>query len=80
MTTIELKSRFHNLIDNINDEIILSKFYDLLSRAKDKKEGLLWDRLSQEERDELTLIEEESSDSTNLISNSEMQQKHKKWL
>jgi len=80
MTTIEIKSRFHNLIDNINDESILSKFYELLSRANDKKEGFLWNRLSQEERDELTLIEKESSDSENLISNSEMQQKHKKWL
>jgi len=80
MTTIELKSNFHNLIETINDESILSKFYDLLSRAKDKKEGLLWDRLSQAERDELTIIEKESFNSANLISNSEMQQKHKKWL
>ena len=80
MTTIELKSKFHNLIDNINDEGILLKFYDLLSRAKDSREGLLWDRLSQEERDELIFIEKESSNTANLISNTEMQQKHKKWL
>lgn len=80
MTTIELKSNFHHLIDNINDESILSKFYDLLSRAKDAKEGLLWNKLTQEERDELIEIEKESANSENLISNSEMQQKHKKWL
>jgi len=80
MTKIELKSNFHNLIDTINDENILTKFYELLSRAKDNKEGELWKRLSQKEQDELTLIEKESSDSTNLISNSDMQQKHKKWL
>ena len=80
MTTMELKLNFHNLIDDINDEGVLSKFYELLSRAKDKKEGFLWDRLSQKEKDELTLIEKESSDSANLISNIDMQQKHKKWL
>ena len=78
MTTIELKSNFHNLIDNINDENILSKFYDLLSRAKEIKEGLLWDRLSQKEKDELIMIEKESLNSENLISNINMQQKHKK--
>lgn len=80
MTTMELKSNFHNLIDDINDEGVLSKFYELLSRAKDKKEGLLWDRLSQKEKDELIVIEKESSDTANLISNIDMQQKHKKWL
>jgi uncharacterized protein with von Willebrand factor type A (vWA) domain len=80
MTTIELKSNFHNLIDNINDENILSKFYDLLSRAKETKEGLLWNRLSQKEKDELMLIEKESLNSENLISKIDMQQKHKKWL
>jgi hypothetical protein len=80
MTTIELKSSFHNLIDNINDEGILSKFYDIISKANENKEGMLWNRLSESERDELLLIEKESHDSTNLISNSEMQQKHKKWL
>lgn len=80
MTAIELKANFHNLIDTINDESVLSKFYELLSRAKDKKEGLLWDRLSQKEKDELIIIEKESSDTANLISNNDMQQKHKKWL
>jgi len=39
MTKIELKSNFHNLIDTINDESILKKFYELMSRAKDNKEG-----------------------------------------
>jgi len=80
MTTFELKSNFHNLIDDINDDGILSKFYDLLSKAKENKEGMLWNRLSKSEREELLMIEKESHESTNLISNSEMQLKHKKWL
>ena len=80
MTTFELKSNFHNLIDDINDDGILSKFYDLLSKAKENKEGMLSNRLSKSEREELLMIEKESHESTNLISNSEMQLKHKKWL
>jgi len=80
MTTFELKSNFHNLIDDINDEGILSKFYDLLSKAKENKDGMLWNRLSKSECEELLMIEKESHDSINLVSNSEMQLKHKKWL
>ena len=80
MTTIELKSNFHNLIDNIDDESILSKFYDILSRANKNKEGLLWNKLSLSEQEELALIEKESSDISTLISNEDMLEKLKKWL
>jgi hypothetical protein len=80
MTTIELKSKFHKLIDNINNDNVLSKFYDILSRVKESAEGSLWDRLSPDEQDELILIERESHNPENLISHSEMIKKHKKWL
>lgn len=80
MTTIELKSNFHKLIDNINNDSLLSKFYDILSRVKESKEGLLWGRLSQAEQEELIMIEKESQNSDNLIHHSEMIKKHKKWL
>ena len=80
MTTSELKSNFHNLIDDIEDENILYKFYDIISQAKNTKDGVLWNRLTKKERDELILIEKEGSDSDSLISNTEMLQKHKKWL
>jgi len=80
MTKIELKLNFHNLIDDIDDERILSKFYDILSRVNENKEGLSWNKLSQEEQEELALIVKESSDPANLISNDEMMEKLKKWL
>lgn len=59
MTTSELIN-FHNLIDDIEDESILYKFYDIISQAKDTKEGMLWNRLTKEEREELILIEKEA--------------------
>jgi len=80
MTTIELKSNFHNLIDTINDVGILSKFYDLLSNVKESKDGLLWNRLSNEEQNELMQIEKDSQQLSNLISGADMINKHKKWL
>ena len=80
MTTIELKSNFHKLIDNIDNDNVLSKFYDILSRVKESKEGLLWDRLSPGEQEELIIIEKERHNPANLIHHSEMIKKHKKWL
>jgi hypothetical protein len=80
MTTIELKSNFHKLIDNINNDNILSKFYEILEKVKESKDGTLWDKLSLEERQELEDIEKESHDSNNLISHADMTKKHKKWL
>ena len=79
MTTLELKSNFHSLIDTINDETILSRFYEIISTLKNSKEGTLWNRLSKEEKEELLQIEK-NIHSSNLISNSEMQNKHSKWL
>jgi hypothetical protein len=80
MTTIELKSNFHKLIDKIDNDNLLLKFYDILSRVKETKEGTLWSRLSSLEQDELIIIEKESHNPQNLISHSEMIKKHKKWL
>ena len=80
MTTIELKTSLHHLIDNITDESVLTKLYDLLMRAKSNKEGALWKKLSIKEQEELLAIENESRNSKNLLSHSEMLSKHQKWL
>jgi hypothetical protein len=80
MTTIELKSNFHKLIDNINNDNVLYKFYEILDKAKEAKEGSLWARLNPNEQQELIIIEKESHFSENLIPHSQMIKKHKKWL
>ena len=79
MTTLELKSNVHSLIDTINDENILYRCYEIILALKNSKEGTLWNRLSNEEKEELLQIEK-NIHSSNLISNSEMQNKHSKWL
>jgi len=80
MNTIDLRNNFHLLIDSINNDNILSKFYAIMSRTNDKSDGNLWGRLTEEEQEELIRADIESNDPSNLISHSEIQEKHKKWL
>jgi len=80
MTTIELKNNFHHLIDSIDNENLLLKFYDLMKSRTATKEGNLWSRLTKEEQEELSAAFNESKSDENLISHEEMIKKHKKWL
>ncbi len=80
MNTVEIKNSFHKLIDEIDNEIILSKFYNLLERASLSEEGSLWEKLSSDEKEELLKIDEESKSNDNLISFQSIKDKHKKWL
>lgn len=80
MKTIELKRDFHNLIDSIDNENLLSNLYDLIKRRISSKEGQLWNKLTKKEQEELLLAFEESKDPENLISHEEMKKKHEKWL
>ncbi len=80
MNTLELKSNFHKLIDNLTNENMLSTFYEIMFNAKDHVEGSHWSKLSQEEKEELLEIEKGTHLESNLISNTEIRAKHKKWL
>ena len=80
MNTIDLKNNFHRLIDKIDNDRILTKFYSLLQRASTNSEGQLWERLSEDEKQELLQIDSEIESEDNLIPHSEIREKHKKWL
>ncbi|MDP1623216.1 MAG: hypothetical protein Q8M08_12855 [Bacteroidales bacterium] len=80
MTTLELKNSFHQLIDSIENENLLRKFYELMLRKRSIKDGALWAKLSQDEVEELLLANDESNDTKNLIPNEEMKKKYSKWL
>jgi hypothetical protein len=80
MNTLELRTNFHNLIDSINNDRILSKFYTIMVRTKESSDGILWARLSKEEQDELIQADIDSYDPMNLIPQNEIMEKHKKWL
>jgi len=80
MTTLELKHNFHQLIDSIENENLLQKFYELMLRKRSSKDGYLWSKLSKEEIDELLLANEECENPENQIPHDEMKKKYAKWL
>lgn len=76
----DIKSNFHRLIDDTDNERLLMKFYDLLIKSKVQKEGELWNRLSEEQKNELLVAESESHYQKNLIDHETQKFKHQKWL
>lgn len=80
MDTTLLKNNLHLMIDSINNELILQRFYELMDKIKNTETGTLWGRLSNEEQDELISADIESEIPGNLISGFEVQKKHNKWL
>ena len=81
MNTLEIRTNFHHLIDQINNEHLLIKLYHIMEQASSTADGQLWDKLSEDEQLELLKIEQEvQPDSDFLIPNEQMQTKHQKWL
>ncbi len=80
MENTQLKINFHQLIDRIDNETILNKFFGLMVKASEAKEGELWGRLSEEEQNELILSDIESEYPENIIPQTDIQKKHSKWL
>lgn len=80
MKTSDIRSNFHSLIDQIDNESLLMKFYDLMIKSTTSQEGQLYNKLSEEQKNVLMLTEEESNDPANLISYNQQKKKHKKWL
>jgi hypothetical protein len=74
-----LKLNFHELIDKIENDEFLFKFYEIMENANNCEAGSLWNKLSDSEKQELINIEKDSH-SENLIHHSVIQEKYKKWL
>lgn len=80
MNTSELKTSLHSFIDQIDNIAILEDYYnELKSLIKSPVSGI-WDRLSDEQRQEVLLSFDESNDENNLIDNSEVMKRYEKWL
>ncbi len=80
MKTNDIKNNFHSLIDRIDNEPLLIKFYDLMTKSTTTKEGQLYEQLTEDQKNVLLLSEEESNDPENLISHNQQKKKHNKWL
>lgn len=80
MNALELRNNFHHLIDTIENDAVLAKFYSIMSRVKESNEGELWARLSAKEQKELLLSYQESENEENLLDYSQIKGKYEKWL
>ena len=80
MKASDIKNNFHDLIDEIDNEILLLRFYDLILKSKNQEEGKLWGQLSESQKSQLLATEEESLYEKNLIDHKTLKAKYKKWL
>ncbi|CAN1573660.1 hypothetical protein MCERE19_03479 [Spirosomataceae bacterium] len=80
MSSLELRSNFHSLIDRIDNEQLLQKFYEVLLNANNSNLGNLWSKLSDLEQKELLEIDQETDDLENTVSNEVAFDKYQKWL
>ena len=77
MSTIELKSNLHKIVDKIENEQLLRTIYDFLKLSENSQEGQIWKSLTEEQKKEVYLSYQESEDDKDLVSWDEVQKKVK---
>ena len=80
MTTQAIKREFHELIDKIDNQLLLERFYKALSYSHSNSKFELWDSLNDTQRQEIIDAFEESNDDKNLVNFEDIKAKHKVWL
>lgn len=83
MTQLEIKTNFHKLIDEIDDQKELAKLYEYFIALKqnfEKSGSDWWDELSEEQKEMLDLSIKESEDESNLILHEQVMKESLKWL
>ena len=68
MSTLELKSNLHKIVDKIDNEQLLQTIYDFLKLSENSLEGQIWKSLTEEQKKEVYLSYQESEDDKNLVS------------
>lgn len=67
MGAVDLKTNIHKIVDGIQSEQLLQTLYDFLKIREKNKPGLIWDSLTEEQKQEVLLSYEESEDDNNLV-------------
>ena len=80
MSITEVRTRFHALIDEVENPSILQKFLEIMEESTKPVHANLWSTLSESEKSEVLDSYVESKEEKNLISNKAVFAKHKKWL
>lgn len=81
MSINEIKSNFHSLIDEIENEKVLSQVYDILRSFIIQRKGAdFWDLFTDEQKKELELAWEESEHDANLTDNNTVISQAREWI
>jgi len=80
MSITEVRTRFHALIDEVENPSLLQRFFEIMQTSAKSSGSDLWSTLSDSEQQEVFDSYEESQDEKNLVSNKAVMGKHKKWL
>jgi len=80
MSITEVRTRFHALIDEVENPVMLQRFFEVMKVSAKSPDADLWGSLSIEEQHEVIAAYEESMDEKNLVSHKTVMAKHKKWL
>lgn len=67
MEALELKFNIHKIIDAIQNKQVLQTLYDFLKFKENEKDGLLWEALDDEQKQEVMLAYHESENEENLV-------------
>ena len=80
MSTLQLRSNFHKLIDQVDDENILEEFYNALRSIFEQKPTTdFWDELTFEQQQKIEVACKESEEGK-LISHLQVMEKYSQWL
>ncbi len=80
MSITIVKSKFHELIDNIEDKDLLLQFLEAMEYSSNRKPGELWSTLNTQQKSSVLTSYEQSLDKSNLIPLDKVAEKHQKWL
>ncbi|HAX49073.1 MAG TPA: hypothetical protein PK605_09180 [Ignavibacteria bacterium] len=83
MTQLEIKTNFHKLIDEIEDQNELTKLYEYCIALKqnfEKSGSDWWGELSEEQKRNFDIAIEQCNDPSKQISHEEVMRESKKWL
>ncbi len=77
MTSLELRSRLHAMIDSLKSEELLQRVHDLLAGSGEGKGEGVWATLSEAERERVLKAYASSLDPQNLSSTEELMKRRK---
>lgn len=75
-----IKEDIHKLIDSTTDQELLEDIFMILSGRSDKKEGQIWEGLSEEQKQETLKSASEIDTESAWETHEELQKKNAKWL